>query len=96
MDRMESVINSTPESSRTYNLVTEKQDLRRNSCQLIPTNGSPYITRSGRQVKSHDRLIEDIILYLMLFYFYYTYIIYLVEGCNIIVGGYNNTTIFYN
>ena len=58
MDRMATVINTTPESSRSYNLATDKQDVRRNICQLIPTNGSPYITRSDRQVKPPDRLIE--------------------------------------
>ena len=58
MDRMATVINTTPESSRSYNLATEKQDMRRNRCKLIPTNGFPYTTRSDRQVKLPDRLIE--------------------------------------
>ena len=58
LDRMATVINTTPESSRSYNLATEKQGVRRNRCQLIPTNGSPYTTRSGSQVKPPDRLIE--------------------------------------
>ena len=58
LDRMASVINTTPESTRSYNLRTEKQDVRRNRCQLIPTNGSTYTTRSGRHVKPPDRLIE--------------------------------------
>ena len=59
LDRMATVINTTPESTRYYNLRTEKQDVRRNRCQLIPTNGSTYTTRSGRHVKPPDRLIED-------------------------------------
>ena len=49
------VINITPDSSISYNLAT---DVRRNRCQLIPTNGSPYTTRSGMQVKPPARLIE--------------------------------------
>ena len=40
LDRMATVINTTPESTRSYNLRTEKQDVRMNRCQLIPTNGS--------------------------------------------------------
>ena len=54
---MATVINTT-ESSISYNLATEKQYVRKNRYQLIPTNGSPYTTISGRQVKPPDRLIE--------------------------------------
>ena len=58
LDRMATVINTTPESTRSYNLITEKQDVRRNRCQPIPTNGSTYTTRSVRHVKPPDRIIE--------------------------------------
>ena len=57
-DRMATFINTTPESTRSYNLRTKKQDVRRNRCQLIPTNGYTYTTRPGRHVKPPDRLIE--------------------------------------
>ena len=47
LDRMATVIITTPESSMYYNLATEKQDVRRNRLQIITTHGSQYTTISG-------------------------------------------------
>ena len=58
LDRMGTLLKKSNDNDRTYLVETDRSIVRRNIIELIPVEKEVVITRSGREVRPPDRLIE--------------------------------------
>ena len=58
LDRMSTLLKISNDNDRTYIVETDRSIVRRNIIELIPVEKEVVITRSGREVRPPDRLIE--------------------------------------
>ena len=58
LDRMGTLLKKTNNNDRTYLVEMDRSIVRRNRIELIPVEKEEMITRSGREVRPPDRLIE--------------------------------------
>ena len=55
---MGTLLKKSKDNDRTYLVETDRSIVRRNRIELVPVEKEVVITRSSREVKPHDRLIE--------------------------------------
>ena len=58
LDRMETLLKTYNDNDRIYLVETDRYIVKRNIIELIPVEKEVVITRSGREVRPPDRLIE--------------------------------------
>ena len=58
LDRMGTLLKKYNDNDRTYIVETDRSIVRRNIIELIPVEKEVVITRSGREVRPPNRLIE--------------------------------------
>ena len=58
LDRMGTLLKKSNDNDRKYLVETDRSIVRRNIIELIPVEKEVVITRSGREVRPPDRLIE--------------------------------------
>ena len=58
LDRMGTLLKKSKDNDRTYLVETDRSIVRRNRIELVPVEKEVVITRSSREVKPPDRLIE--------------------------------------
>ena len=58
LDRMGTLLKKSNDNDRTYLVKTDRSIVRRNIIELIAVEKEVMITRSGREVRPPDRLIE--------------------------------------
>ena len=59
MDRMGTVIQFDDNNERTYTIKSNDNTIRRNRIDLVPVEKNTIVTRSGREVRPPQRLIEQ-------------------------------------